>query len=122
MGKKKLKKLMDEIHSYGAKMFVQLTAGFGRSMAINPLMEKASTNKFLGGLIKPIFNMKTINGAPSATPNRWSEQVTTRPLTEKEILKMIEGFARTAKLRQRLMLLYLECHLFLLHKKTLSLK
>lgn len=95
---KKLKKLMDEIHSYGAKMFVQLTAGFGRSMAINPLMEKASTNKFLGGLIKPIFNMKTINGAPSATPNRWSEQVTTRPLTEKEILKMIEGFARTAKL------------------------
>ena len=31
---KKLKKFMDEIHSYGSKMFVQLTAGFGRSMAV----------------------------------------------------------------------------------------
>ena len=31
---KKLKQFMDEIHKTGAKLFVQLTAGFGRSFAI----------------------------------------------------------------------------------------
>ena len=95
---KKLKVFMDEVHKTGAKLFVQLTAGFGRSMAINDLMVKASKNKVLGALIKPIFNMNYINAAPSVTPNRWDEEVMTRPLTVKEIQKMIEGFARTAQL------------------------
>lgn len=31
---RKLKEFMDEIHKTGAKLFVQLTAGFGRSFAI----------------------------------------------------------------------------------------
>ena len=31
---KKIKPFMDEIHSYGSKLFVQLTAGFGRSFSI----------------------------------------------------------------------------------------
>jgi len=95
---KKLKVFMDEVHKTGAKLFVQLTAGFGRSMAINPLMEKCCTNKFLGAVMKPIFNMNWINAAPSETPNRWSEKVITKSLTEKQINKMIEAFAKTAKL------------------------
>ena len=34
---KKVKPFMDEIHKYGAKLFVQLTAGFGRSFSLpNP--------------------------------------------------------------------------------------
>ncbi len=97
---KKLKVFMDEVHKTGAKLFVQLTAGFGRSMAVNDLMVKASKNKVLGTLIKPIFNMNSINAAPSATPNRWDESIITRPMTIKEIEKMIDGFARTAKLCQ----------------------
>lgn len=36
----KLKPFMDQIHSTGAKMFIQLTAGFGRSMAVTSMMEK----------------------------------------------------------------------------------
>lgn len=95
---KQLKKFMDEVHKTGAKLFVQLTGGFGRSMAINSLMEKCCTNKVMGALMKPIFNMAWINAAPSVTPNRWSEKVMTRALTEKQILKFIEAFARTAKL------------------------
>ena len=95
---KQLKNYMEEFHKTGSKLFVQLTAGFGRSMALNALMEKCCTNKVLGGLMKPIFNMAWINAAPSVTPSRWSEKVMTRALTEKQIMKMIDGFAKTAKL------------------------
>ena len=95
---KKLKVFMDEVHKTGAKLFVQLTGGFGRSMAMNSLMVKCCTNKVMGALLKPVFNMNWINAAPSATPNRWAEEVTTKPMTEKQIQKIIEGFAKTAKL------------------------
>lgn len=97
---KKLKTFMDEIHKYDAKLFVQLTAGFGRSMAINDMMVKASKNKFVGALMKPIFNMNWINAAPSVTPNRWDDSVMTREMSEKQILKLIDGFAKVAKLCQ----------------------
>jgi len=97
---KELKSFMEEVHKTGAKLFVQLTAGFGRSMAINALMEKCCTNKFLGAMMKPVFNMNWINAAPSVTPNRWSEKVMTKELSEKQINKMIEAFAKTAKLCQ----------------------
>ena len=97
---KKLKKYMEEFHKTGAKLFVQLTAGFGRSMALNDIMEKACVNKALGGLLKPIFNMNWINAAPSVTPNRWSDKVMTREMSEKQILKIIDAFARVSKLCQ----------------------
>lgn len=95
---KKLKVFMDELHQTGAKLFVQLTAGFGRSMALNDIMVKCCTNKFLGGMLKPVFNMNWINAAPSVTPNRWADWVQTKEMTEKQILALIDGFAKTAKL------------------------
>ena len=57
---KKLKPFMEEIHKHGAKMFVQLTAGFGRSFTISPAMEKLYTNRFLRFLSKPIMNFDKI--------------------------------------------------------------
>ncbi|NLB48543.1 MAG: FAD-dependent oxidoreductase [Erysipelotrichia bacterium] len=97
---KKLKPFMEEIHKTGAKLFVQLTAGFGRVMAINDIMVKASKNKFIGGLLKPIFNMDWINASPSVLPNRWDETVITKQISEKQILQLIDGFAKVAKLCQ----------------------
>lgn len=95
---KKLKSFMDEFHKTGAKMFVQLTAGMGRAMAVNNLMVKMAQNKVLGTLGKPIFNMDYILASASATPNRWADGVPSRPLTVKEIEHIIEAFAQTAKL------------------------
>ena len=54
---KKLKSFMEEFHKTGSKLFIQLTAGFGRSLAINDLMIKANHNKFLGTILKPIINV-----------------------------------------------------------------
>ena len=95
---KKLKEFRDEFHKTGAKMFVQLTAGFGRSLAINDLMVKAYENKALGTLLKPILNVDYLTASASATPNRWFDSVYSRPLTVDEIKEMIEAFAKTAKL------------------------
>lgn len=95
---KQLKEFMDEFHKTGAKMFVQLTAGFGRSMAINDIMVKALKNKALGTVMKPILNVDYLTASASATPNRWEDTCMSRPLTQKEISDMVEAFARTAKL------------------------
>ena len=95
---KELKEFMDEFHKTGAKMFVQMTAGFGRSMAINDIMVKACKNKALGLVMKPILDMDYLTASASATPNRWEESCMSRPLTKKEIDEMVEAFAKTAKL------------------------
>jgi 2-enoate reductase len=97
---KQLKDYMVEFHKTGAKMFVQLTAGFGRAFAISAPMEKMMTNKFLGFLAKPILNVDRICASASPNPNRWSDKAPSRALTVKEIQKMIDAFAKTAKLCQ----------------------
>ena len=95
---KKLKEFMDELHKTGAKMFVQLTAGFGRSLAINDLMVKALKNKALGTVLKPVLNVDYLTASASATPNRWDDTCFSRPMTVKEIKEMVDAFAKTAKL------------------------
>jgi len=95
---KELAKFMDELHKTGCKMFVQLTAGFGRSMAINDIMVKACKNKALGTIMKPILDMDYLTASASATPNRWEETCMSRPFTKKEIRQMVDAFAKTAKL------------------------
>ncbi|MCR5764654.1 MAG: FAD-dependent oxidoreductase [Treponema sp.] len=95
---KKLEDFMTEFHKTGAKMFVQLTAGFGRSMAINDIMVKSAKNKALGLLLKPILDVDYLTASASATPNRWDDSCTSRPLTKKEIKQMVDAFAKTAKL------------------------
>ncbi|MGX8677481.1 MAG: FAD-dependent oxidoreductase [Sphaerochaetaceae bacterium] len=94
----KLKSFMDELHKTGAKMFVQITAGMGRSMAINDLMVKMIKNPVLGFVCKPIFNMDYICASASATPNRWDDSCYSKPLTVKQIDQIVEAFARTALL------------------------
>ena len=100
-GKGKFKELaafMEEFHKTGAKLFIQLTAGFGRSMAINDIMIKALKNKTVGTLMKPFLDVDYLTASASATPNRWDDSCTSRPFTEKEIAEMVEAFAKTAKL------------------------
>lgn len=93
-----LKDFMDEIHSYGAKLFVQLTAGFGRSFAITTPLVPFLKHKALNTLIKPIFDIQYICASPSEIESRWAEGVKCRALTIKEIEKMIYAFGQTAKL------------------------
>lgn len=97
---KQLKEYMVEFHKTGAKMFIQLTAGFGRSFAINEMMEKVGSNKVLNVLMKPILNIDWLCMSASPSPNRWSDKVPSKEMTKKQIDMMIKAFAKTAKLCQ----------------------
>ena len=95
---KDLAKWMPEFHKTGAKLFVQLTAGFGRSFTIDHLMETLYTNKALNVISKPIMNLDKITASASPSPNRWSDKVPSREMTKEEIREFVEAFGKTAKL------------------------
>ncbi len=93
-----LKEFMEEIHKTGAKLFIQLTAGMGRSWAITDMIAPMHKNKFLRTLIKPVINTSHELASPSPLPARWDPSITTPELTVDQIHEIIEAFAKTAKL------------------------
>ena len=69
----RLSELADAVHDYGAKMAIQLTAGFGR-------------------VLPPVYLEKTEAVAPSKMPCFWNQNRSTRELTIKEIETLVEAF------------------------------
>ena len=92
-----LKKWMPEFHKTGAKLFVQLTAGFGRSFTISKMMEILYTNPILRFVSKPVMDLDKITASASPSPNRWSDKVPSREMTKAEIQQFIDSFALSAK-------------------------
>lgn len=95
---KDLEEWLKEFHKTGAKLFIQLTAGFGRSFTVSEMMEKLYNNKFLRFISKPVMNLDKITAAPSVSPNRWSDKLPSREMTKEEINEFVEAFAKCAKL------------------------
>ena len=93
-----LKVFMDEIHKTGAKLFVQLTAGMGRSWAITELVAPLHKNKFTRALIKPILDTSHELASPSPQKSRWAHDIECPEMTKEQIHEIIEAFAKTAKL------------------------
>ena len=95
---KDLKEFMDEIHKTGAKLFIQLTAGMGRSWAITDLIAPLHKNKFTRAILKPVLDTNHELASPSPLPSRWDPEITTPEMTIEQIHEIIEAFAKTAKL------------------------
>ena len=95
---KELKPFMDEIHETGAKLFVQITAGMGRSWAITDHLVMLHNNPVLAAIAKPIIDVRYQSASPSVLPSRWSDKVTCREITRKEIQDIIDAYAKTALL------------------------
>ena len=93
-----LKVFMDEIHKTGAKLFVQLTAGMGRSWAITELVGPLHKNKITRAIVKPIIDTSHELASPSAQPARWAPDIICPEMTKDQIHEIIEAFAKTAKL------------------------
>jgi len=93
-----LKEYMDEIHKTGAKLFVQLTAGMGRSWAITELIGPLHKNKLTRAIIKPVIDTSHELASPSAQPARWAPDIIVPEMTKEQIHEIIEAFAKTAKL------------------------
>ena len=94
---KDLKVYMEEFHKTGSKLFVQLAAGMGRSMAITKPMILLLKHPVLGKIASPVANLDYITASASATPNRWYDEIKSRPMTVKEIQDQVEAFAKTSK-------------------------
>ena len=69
--------LTEGVHAYGARIFLQLTAGVGR------------VGRPAGLLSQPI--------APSAIPNYWDPTITCREITVKEVERLVQAFGEAAK-------------------------
>ncbi len=95
---KQLASFMDEVHRYDARLFVQMTAGFGRSMALSQPLAMLAGNKILNTLASPVIDAEYLTAAPSELPNRWADGITCRPITKKEIAEIVYAFGETARL------------------------
>ena len=95
---KDLKVFMDEIHKTGAKLFIQLTAGMGRSWAITDLIAPLHKKKFTRAILKPVLDTSHELASPSPLPSRWDPEIITPEMTKEQIHEIIEAFAKTAKL------------------------
>ena len=95
---RELKEFMAEIHKYGAKLFVQITAGMGRSWAIPTPLVMLHNMPVVRDIIKPIINIPYQSASPSELPSRWSDKVKCRAITKKEIDEIVDAFAKTAVL------------------------
>jgi 2-enoate reductase len=93
-----LKEWMPKLHETGAKLFVQLTAGFGRSFTVSTMMETLYNNKALRVLSKPFMDLDKITASASPSPNRWSDKLPSRALTVEEIREYVTAFGKTALL------------------------
>lgn len=92
---------MPSFHKTGAKLFVQLTAGFGRSFTISALMEQLWENPVLRAASKPFMDLDRICASASPSPNRWSDKVPSRAMTVGEIDEFVHSFAACSrKLRE----------------------
>ena len=80
---------MPEFHKTGCKLFIQLAAGFGRSMAVTPWMVLLNKHPLLNKLASPIVDVSYSCASASETPNRWAEDLVSRPMTIKEIQEII---------------------------------
>ena len=75
--------LTERVHDHGAKIFAQLTAGFGR------VLPKRILNK---PGVEPI--------APSPVPAFWRPEIMAREMRLDEILTLVESFGRAAQVAQ----------------------
>ena len=96
----KARGLVDEIHSYGSKVFFQIGAGFaGRNYTLVDKLIPVAENKVLKKVLNPIVHLNEMMVGPSdGTPMVWAPQLSTRGLTKEEIKAYIDGYAKTAKL------------------------
>ena len=93
-----LKEYMEEFHKTGAKMFIQMTAGFGRAMALTEMMTMLGKNDIINKIASPIMDPQYLTAAPSDSPNRWTDKMEARALTKKQIDDIIYAFGETARL------------------------
>lgn len=88
-----LKEMVDEIHKYGSKLFIQLSAGTGRAFP----MPREMYDHY--NVLNPKMHLDETLYAPSeGLPNRWINEAKSKEMPVDAIHEMIEGFGEAAYL------------------------
>ena len=94
---KELKAFMDEFHKTGAKMFIQMTAGFGRSMALTAPLAMLAKNKVLNKLASPIIDAEPASSRkPASTALKFMQSMKATCLTSSHCPTPTTGPTNTA--------------------------
>lgn len=95
-----LKALMDELHQYDTKLFLQIGAGTGRSTAAAPAFKALYDNPEQKEMAKKVgFDLDRILEAPSADlPDVWDPNMKTTEMTVEHIHQVVEGYGKVALL------------------------
>lgn len=104
------REMMKVIHSYGSRLFVQVTAGNGRNLFINNTWDdnddigsdedaKVDVDKVCK-VPRDADLVNAMNAPADGTPNFWDPSRKHRGLTKKEIHDYVVAFGKTAKMLQ----------------------
>ena len=122
-----VKSLMEEIHTYGSKVFLQIGAGMGRAMvAIKPFRDIYYAKKEGKEVETPVpFDVDRIFRSPSAgLPNVWDPDILSTEMTREEIHQMVKEYGRAAALCKKAGIDGIEIHAvhegYLLDQFTIS--
>ena len=122
-----VKALMDEIHSYGSKVFMQIGAGMGRAMVAIPMLRELYYAKEQGKTVDgPVhFDVDKIFRSPSADlPNVWDPGIKSTEMSKDEIHDIVKGYGKAAALCKKAGIDGIEIHAvhegYLLDQFTIS--
>lgn len=88
-----VKETIDEMHSYGSKVFFQLSAGMGRNFIMSNAMYENQEQ------MNAAIHLDLLNASPDeGLPNAWIPEYKTKQMTIETIEELIHAFAETAYL------------------------
>lgn len=120
-----VKDLMDEIHSYGSKVFMQIGAGMGRVMVAIPMLRELYYAQKQGKDTPVHFDVDRIFRSPSADlPNVWDPGIKSTEMSKEEIHAIVKGYGKVAALCKKAGIDGIEIHAvhegYLLDQFTIS--
>ncbi len=97
---KPVKTFMDEIHSYGSKVFFQLTIGPGRSLPMPQQLFPLAEHKWLGKALNPVMGLEKwwLVAPDDDLPNVWATDKMHHAMTAEQIRQVVYAFGQSAKL------------------------
>ncbi len=98
-----VKELVDEMHQYGSKLFLQVGSWQGRTIPTVPMLEKAYKDESFKETMKShgVDVDKIFEGPSAGIPSAWDPSIKTYEMPVSEIEETVAGFAKTALLCQR---------------------
>ena len=122
-----VKELMEQVHAYGSKVFMQIGAGMGRAMVAVPMLREIYYAQKQGNPVNlpfPIDVDKMFRSPSADLPNVWDPGIKSTEMSKQEIHDIVKGYGKAAALCKRAGIDGIEIHAvhegYLLDQFTIS--